>query len=214
VIDFPPSPTYGQKATTSAGSYTWDGVSWTYSENARPMASFTDTFDGSTFKAPWIYYSSTVQAGRAKIPMDWNYSGLETPPLFTVKGSSLSAKIVPPAASRTSIEISMEAGTQLRINYEYLNTGMVIYADMFINRVESISPIYPYDPVNHAWWRIRESGGTVYFETAPDGLTWTTFYSRTFTVAAYPEPIIFNIGDYNIETATDFTYIDNVNVAP
>ena len=28
--------------------------------------------------------------------------------------------------------------------------------------------IDPYDPVQHMWWRIRESGGTVYWDTAPD----------------------------------------------
>lgn len=35
----------------------------------------------------------------------------------------------------------------------------------------------PYDPVAHLWWRIREEGSTVYFETSPDGLDWTTRHS-------------------------------------
>ena len=30
----------------------------------------------------------------------------------------------------------------------------------------------PYDPVAHEWWRIREAGSKVYFETSPDGLAW------------------------------------------
>lgn len=30
-----------------------------------------------------------------------------------------------------------------------------------------------FDPVAHAWWRIRESSGTIFWDTAPDGLTWT-----------------------------------------
>jgi len=29
-----------------------------------------------------------------------------------------------------------------------------------------------YDPVAHQWWRIREAGPTVYFETSPDGIAW------------------------------------------
>lgn len=36
-----------------------------------------------------------------------------------------------------------------------------------------------YNSTSHAWLRIRESNGTIYFETAPDGLTWTTQYSTT-----------------------------------
>jgi hypothetical protein len=34
-----------------------------------------------------------------------------------------------------------------------------------------------YDPVNHAFLRIREDSGTVYWETSPDGVTWTGFGS-------------------------------------
>jgi hypothetical protein len=33
---------------------------------------------------------------------------------------------------------------------------------------------FPYDATQHAWWRIRESGGNIFWETAPDGKTWAT----------------------------------------
>lgn len=31
-----------------------------------------------------------------------------------------------------------------------------------------------YSASTHAWWQIRESGGTTYWETSTDGLSWTT----------------------------------------
>jgi hypothetical protein len=31
-----------------------------------------------------------------------------------------------------------------------------------------------YDPVAHGWLRLRESAGTFYWETSPDGTSWTT----------------------------------------
>ncbi|MGC4120235.1 MAG: hypothetical protein QM765_37765 [Myxococcales bacterium] len=34
-----------------------------------------------------------------------------------------------------------------------------------------------YDPIAHARWRLRESSGTVFFETSPDGATWTALTS-------------------------------------
>jgi hypothetical protein len=34
------------------------------------------------------------------------------------------------------------------------------------------------------YWRIRENGGTVYFDTAPDGSTWTNQWSSAHTLAA------------------------------
>jgi hypothetical protein len=34
-----------------------------------------------------------------------------------------------------------------------------------------------FDPVNHAWLRIREVAGTLYFDTSANGLSWTNQYS-------------------------------------
>jgi hypothetical protein len=31
-----------------------------------------------------------------------------------------------------------------------------------------------YDSVQDQWWRLRETGGSIFFETAPDGLSWVT----------------------------------------
>jgi hypothetical protein len=31
-----------------------------------------------------------------------------------------------------------------------------------------------YDPVQDQWWRLRETNGSVFLDTAPDGLTWVT----------------------------------------
>jgi hypothetical protein len=32
----------------------------------------------------------------------------------------------------------------------------------------------PYDPLLDRWWRVRETDGELFFETAPDGLAWAT----------------------------------------
>ncbi len=32
----------------------------------------------------------------------------------------------------------------------------------------------PYDPVMHKFWRLAEAGGTLGWQTSPDGATWTT----------------------------------------
>lgn len=40
-----------------------------------------------------------------------------------------------------------------------------------------------YNATSHRWWRIREAGGTVYWETSPDGSTWSAFGSTAFAVS-------------------------------
>jgi hypothetical protein len=36
-----------------------------------------------------------------------------------------------------------------------------------------------YSATTHAWWRIRESSGTIFADTSPDGVNWTNFGSTT-----------------------------------
>jgi len=40
------------------------------------------------------------------------------------------------------------------------------------NHVQLDMPPGLYDPVADAWWRLREDGGTVRFDTSPDGIAW------------------------------------------
>jgi hypothetical protein len=70
-----------------------------------------------------------------------------------------------------------------------------------------------YNPAVHVWWRVREAGGTVFWDTSPDGLTWTNqataatptwlatgikpvFFVESFGVAAPGEARFasFNVG--------------------
>jgi len=49
-----------------------------------------------------------------------------------------------------------------------------LYAFTFVNGVESLVATLTYSPTAHQWWRVRESGGVVYWETSPDKAGWTT----------------------------------------
>lgn len=39
-----------------------------------------------------------------------------------------------------------------------------------------------YDATAHRWWRIRESGGTIFWDTSPDSVTWTNRRSKVTTL--------------------------------
>jgi hypothetical protein len=49
-----------------------------------------------------------------------------------------------------------------------------------------------YSPTQHRWFRFREAAGTTYWDTSPDGVTWTNQLQRN-SYAAYLEPVSFNI---------------------
>lgn len=79
-----------------------------------------------------------------------------------------------------------------------------------------LTPAYPpWDPVNQKWFRIRESNGSVYFETAPDGRGWTIFYGP------FADPfdmtnlqVSIDVGTYNVEASTTMVQFDNYNSLP
>jgi hypothetical protein len=67
-----------------------------------------------------------------------------------------------------------------------------------------------YNPTTHAWLRIREASGTVYFDHSADGVTWTNFDSTTHTVDLTNVFIEFGA---QMPSGTDTMTVDNVNVA-
>ena len=72
----------------------------------------------------------------------------------------------------------------------------------------------PYDPVAHRWWQIRDEASTLYLETSPDGVDWTT---------RLEVPHLFDLSTANLgmgvivnEVVDDFEgpQFDDVNVPP
>jgi hypothetical protein len=43
-----------------------------------------------------------------------------------------------------------------------------------VNETPTAVATLTYSPVAHAYWRVRDTAGRVYWETSPDGVTWTT----------------------------------------
>ena len=71
-----------------------------------------------------------------------------------------------------------------------------------------------YSGTTHQWLRIREAGGTTYWEYAPDGIVWTVAHSEADPISEYYLRLIIQAGQYNVETSTTTAIYDNVNVLP
>ncbi|MEV7034641.1 hypothetical protein AB0N99_30970 [Streptomyces sp. NPDC093272] len=68
-----------------------------------------------------------------------------------------------------------------------------------------------YDPHQHRYWRLRETGGTFYADTSPDGLTWTNQSSMAYTWSATAVTFQIEAQAGATEVAGNTAVISNVN---
>ena len=163
---------------TGLRAYTYSGTPFA----GAPMSNLSDSFAVNDLASKWYNSdtSVTVSGGVASIPSNTNYYQLASTTAYNLKGSYFSAKISPSSTSGAETDLQLLAGIQIIEMYQLNGT---LGAD--ITQGEGVNtPIgtATYNATNHAYWRISESGGTLSFATAPDGVTWTTQWTHTYTM--------------------------------
>lgn len=91
------------------------------------------------------------------------------------------------------------------IEYE---RGKLIFRRRVAGTINDLSNV-TYNATMHRWWQIREHGGTTYWETSPDGVSWTPRQMQT-TPGATTALITIAAGTGNSEPA-DLVVFDNLN---
>ncbi|MFJ6061602.1 hypothetical protein ACIQHU_01035 [Streptomyces tendae] len=157
--------------------------------------------------------------GRARVACALDYNAFATAAKYTLTGSTLHVRVFPAAAGAAVAE----AWTQVLIMSATAGTDLVMEVDAVAGEINMASRTayydpaavrITYDPVAHAWFRIREDAGTLYWETAPDGATWTT--RRTLATPAWGADGTLALQLISHRDAGDpnFAEFDNVNVPP
>jgi hypothetical protein len=89
-------------------------------------------------------------------------------------GSSFSAKVGVVAPGEVNANLRVLAAPPLDQTHDLglvFERG-VLYAIHTVSGDMRVVASAPYDPVGQAFWRLREAGGTVTWETSPDGRAW------------------------------------------
>ncbi len=125
---------------------------------------------------------------------------------------------------RVFVEV-VKANTQLEGNALLLLNTTVDHTDgpsvefeagMIMMRVRIADVIFdratmPYDPVAHRWWQIRERAGRTYWETSPDGVTWTTQHDEPSAVPTLTLVTLSAGYDNLAASQPDVVRFDNLN---
>ncbi|MDX3162442.1 hypothetical protein PV516_01325 [Streptomyces scabiei] len=150
-----------------------------------PLAMLGDDFDDGRVNTT-VWTTNTGGAGvetaegRLRITVapgvDTNFTSVRQ---WSLAGSKLTAKLaaVPALNGSSNCAASLwvtstTAGTRLGWRYN-AGTG-VISAQSQTGFADGSAVDLAYSAINHAWLRVRESGGTVTWETSGDGFIWTT----------------------------------------
>lgn len=184
------------------------------------FATLIDNFNDNTIGPEWgnAYGGVSETGGRARIPCTTGYAGYQTGGAWTLTGSSVYLQLpVTPAASTATeayvaaYALSATAGTRI---------GFAVDAVAGMLRMQSQTGYYDpaavsiaYNPTTHLWLRLAETGGTISWDTSPDGTTWTN--RRTLATPAWITAAVGTLAldifcHRNAGTA-DYAEIDNVN---
>lgn len=199
--------------TNSAGTIT----RW-----APNFSTVSDSFnDGAVNPALWTdsYGDIEEAGGRARVPCRTTYAAYATDTAYKFTGSDIVVQVFPADANTAVVEawsqvlvISSTAGTDLLMEVDAVagEINMATRVDYWDENAVRI----PYDPVAHSWFRIRESGGSTYWETSPDATAWTVRRTAVTPVWAADTNLGLQLIAHRDAGTENFAEFDNLNWVP
>jgi hypothetical protein len=185
------------------------------------LSTLQDNFNDGVIGANWgdSYGGVSEVGGRARVPLVAGaYAGYQTGRAWTFAGASVYLKLVTVPAASTGTDVSCNFlvtsstdGTSIGFKYNALTNVLRMQSNTayFDGAAVEITR----DPVAHLWLRLREDGTNVYWETAPNGSTWTI--RRTLATPAWITAAVdttaLDLYAFRDAGTTDFAEYDNVN---
>ncbi|MFI1767518.1 hypothetical protein ACH41H_36475 [Streptomyces sp. NPDC020800] len=170
--------------------------------------------DGSKWPNSFGTYAEV--GGRARIVCDSGFNAYSSAAAYTLAGAAVYLRGYPPAAGGATTEAwaqvlikSITGGTDLGFELRALTAQLVMF-----NRSGYFDPTalaIPYSATDHAWLRVRETGGATYWETSADALTWTVRRSLASPAWVADTNIEFQLIAHRSDGAADYAEFDNVN---
>lgn len=93
-------------------------------------------------------------------------------------------------------------------------SGNTLFAEYNIGAGAVQTTIGGWDPIAFAWQRLRESGGTTFWDTSPGNGIWTTQYSIANPFTLTPLAAFAVSGFYGTEPTPGAAQLDNWNLPP
>lgn len=179
---------------------------------------FNDNF-ATANTAKWGGYGAnpTIVSGRLSITPTGSYPSLYTNSQYDLTSSYAVVQLaqapnVGNGSTSATLQIKVDNNNSEEIAVEGTN---IVFREKVSGTSNNVT--IPYDAVAHAWWRIRETSGTVYWDTSPDSINWTNHRSKAMGVASLASvTVVLLAGYWGTEPSPGTALFDNMNlqVAP
>lgn len=175
----------------------------------------TDNF-ASASATNWVGYGAnpSISSGRLAITPTGAYPGIYSSVQYDLTSSFIMVQLVqaPNVGNGTSsaiMNVQVSAGNSEQILVE----GSSLIFRETVSGTNSDTSV-AYSAVTHAWLRIREAAGTIYWDTSPDAINWTNRRSKARGIAS-PTSVAINLvaGYWGTEPSPGTVLFDNFNIA-
>jgi hypothetical protein len=185
------------------------------------FAELVDDFeDGVLDTSLWSgsYGDPDETSGRARIPCTTGYAGLKSGSVYTLTGSGITMRLHAPTpggattSAASCLVLTSTGGTDAGFIVDTAQTALGLY--LREGYADGNAVFLTYSATDHAWLRFREDAGTLYWDTSPDGTTWTNQRTATTPAWAADTNLAFLIEGHRDAGTNDFVEVDSVNVPP
>lgn len=178
-----------------------------------------DFDDGVRDPALWSqsYGDPVEQDGAAAVPCTTGYAAYRSASAYTLAWSQVAARVYPPAAGGAStaacslLVLSTTPGTDAGFLIDAAQSAMGLYLREGYADGAALFPAY--DPVAHAWLRLREDGGSLRWEASPDGRTWSLLRTASSPAWATHADLSLLFEAHRDTGTPDYARLDSLNVS-
>lgn len=159
---------------------------------------------------------TTVEAnGQVEVTPGTNstgYGGRQSVATYDLTGNAVSMRVIHPCntTNNTETQMVLAVDDDNQILFVVTNNSIVCRT-----RTAGVnSDTFPAWSTNYKYWRIRESGGTIFFEVSSDNQEWTTLRSTTVSFSIKALQIRLQAGTYDNQPSPGSFVFDDVCFSP
>jgi len=185
------------------------------------LGTLKDGFDdGSINTSLWTgNYGDLIESGgRIRIPCTTGYAGLKSASTYTLTGSQILLRAYPPvaggatSAAASILVLSSTGGTDAGFIVDRAQNAIGLYSR--VGYADGSAVFLTYSATDHAWLRLRETGGTLFWDTSADGVNWTNRRTASTPAWASDANLAFLIEAHRDAGTDDYAEADYVNLPP